>query len=110
MEKKINGGEKVMKSWIKFSLKNAGVIFIAMLMVIAGGIYSVKTMKMESMPNVDIPYIIVQVPYIGATPDQGLEDIGKPLESTLSGIKKLDNLYIEAHSNVVVGILEFEYE
>jgi HAE1 family hydrophobic/amphiphilic exporter-1 len=65
-------------------------------------------MKMESMPNVDIPYIIVQVPYIGATPDQGLEDIGKPLEETLSGIKKLDNLYIEAHSNMVVGILEFE--
>ncbi|ETI68401.1 efflux RND transporter permease subunit [Neobacillus vireti] len=96
-----------MRSWIKFSLKNAGVIFIAMLMVIAGGIYSVKTMKMESMPNVDIPYIVVQVPYIGATPDQGLEDIGKPLESALSGIKKLDNLYIEAHSNVVVGILEF---
>ncbi|WHY66636.1 efflux RND transporter permease subunit [Neobacillus sp. SuZ13] len=97
-----------MKSWIKFSLKNAGVIFIAMLMVIAGGIYSVKTMKMESMPNVDIPYIIVQVPYLGATPEQGLEDIGKPLENTLSGIKKLDNLYIEAHSNMVVGILEFE--
>ena len=97
-----------MQSWIKFSLKNAGVIFIAMLMVIVGGIYSVKTMKMESMPNVDIPYIIVQVPYVGATPEQGLEDIGKPLESTLSGIKKLDNLYIEAHSNVVVGVLEFE--
>ncbi|WP_066400543.1 efflux RND transporter permease subunit [Neobacillus mesonae] len=97
-----------MQSWIKFSLKNAGVIFIAMLMVIAGGIYSVKTMKMESMPNVDIPYIIVQVPYVGATPEQGLEDIGKPLETTLSGIKKLDNLYIEAHSNVVVGILEFD--
>ncbi|QCJ44504.1 efflux RND transporter permease subunit [Bacillus sp. S3] len=97
-----------MKSWIKLSLKNAGVIFIAMLMVVAGGIYSVKTMKMESMPNVDIPYIVVQVPYIGATPDQGLEDIGKPLEATLSGIKKLDNLYVEAHSNVVVGILEFD--
>ncbi len=96
-----------MQSWIKFSLKNAGVIFIAMLMVIAGGIYSVKTMKMESMPNVDIPYMVVQVPYIGATPEQGLEDIGKPLEETLSGIKKLDNLYIEAHSNMVVGILEF---
>ncbi|WP_066304400.1 efflux RND transporter permease subunit [Bacillus sp. FJAT-29814] len=97
-----------MQSWIKFSLKNAGVIFIAMLMVIAGGIYSVKTMKMESMPNVDIPYIIVQVPYVGATPEQGLEDIGKPMETTLSGIKKLDNLYVEAHSNVVVGILEFD--
>lgn len=50
------------KSWIKFSLKNAGVIFIAMLMIIAGGVYSIKTKKMESMPNVDIPkyHILVQ--------------------------------------------------
>ncbi|WP_251548777.1 efflux RND transporter permease subunit [Neobacillus muris] len=97
-----------MQSWIKFSLKNAGVIWIAMIMVIIGGIFSVRTMKMESMPNVDIPYMIVQVPYLGATPEQGLEDIGKPMEQTLSGLKKLDNLYIEAHSNVVVAVLEFE--
>ncbi len=96
-----------MTKWIQFSLKNAGVIFIAMLMILAGGFYSVKTMKKESMPNVDVPYMVVQVPYVGATPDQGLQDIGKPLEETLSGLKKVENLYIEAHSNVVVAIMEF---
>jgi multidrug efflux pump subunit AcrB len=95
-------------SWIKFSLKNAGVIFIAMLMILVGGLYAVKTMKMEAMPNVDIPYMVVQVPYVGATPDQGLQDIGKPMEDTLSGLQKLENLYIEAHSNVVVAIMEFD--
>ncbi|MBS4201197.1 efflux RND transporter permease subunit [Bacillus sp. FJAT-49732] len=99
-----------MSKWIKFSLRNAGVIFIAMLMVLAGGYYSVKTMKMESMPNVDIPYIIVQVPYVGATPDQALNDVGKPLEASLSGIQKLKNLYIESHSNYVFSILEFDMD
>jgi multidrug efflux pump subunit AcrB len=97
-----------MKSWIKFSLKNASVIFIAIILILAGGFYSIKKMKMESMPNVDIPYIIVQVPYVGATPEQGLEDIGKPLEETLSGLQNLDNVYIEAHSDMVVAILEFK--
>ncbi|HYK73769.1 MAG TPA: efflux RND transporter permease subunit [Pseudoneobacillus sp.] len=99
-----------MSKWINFSLRNAGVIFIAMLMVLAGGFYSVKTMKMESMPNVDIPYLIVQVPYVGATPDQALNDVGKPLEAALSGVQKLKNLYIESHSNYVLSILEFDMD
>jgi multidrug efflux pump subunit AcrB len=99
-----------LNKWIKFSLRNAGVIFIAMLMVLVGGFYSVKTMKMESMPNVDIPYVVVQVPYVGATPEQALQDVGKPLESALSGVQKVKNLYIESHSNYVLSILEFEMD
>lgn len=99
-----------MGKWINFSLRNAGVIFIAMLMVLAGGFYSVKTMKMESMPNVDIPYVIVQIPYVGATPEQALNDVGKPLETALSGVQKVKNLYIESHSNYVLSILEFEMD
>ncbi|HDX9591198.1 TPA: efflux RND transporter permease subunit [Bacillus pseudomycoides] len=99
-----------MGSWIRFSLKNVGVVFLAMIFIVVGGIYSIKTMKMEQMPNVDIPYVIIQVPYMGATPDQGLEDIGKPLETALSNIQKLDNLYIESHSNSVVAILGFDMD
>ncbi|MFD3448757.1 efflux RND transporter permease subunit [Microbacteriaceae bacterium 4G12] len=98
----------MVRSWITFSLRNAGVIFIAMLMVLAGGLYSIKTMKMEEMPNVDFPYMVVKIPYVGATPDQVLEDIGKPLEQTLSSIQKVNNLYIESHSNFVIAIMEFE--
>ncbi|MGG2134368.1 efflux RND transporter permease subunit [Bacillus sp. S2(2024)] len=95
-------------SWIRFSLKNVGVIFLAMIFIVVGGIYSIKTIEMEEMPNVDIPYMVVQVPYMGATPEQGLNDIGKPLETAFSSIQKLDNLYIEAHSNMVVAILGFD--
>jgi multidrug efflux pump subunit AcrB len=99
-----------LSKWIRFSLRNAGVVFIAMLMVLAGGYYSVKTMKMESMPNVDIPYVIVQIPYIGATPDQALTDVGKPLETVLSGLSKVKNLYIESHSNYILSIIEFNMD
>ncbi|MGG2017032.1 efflux RND transporter permease subunit [Bacillus sp. S10(2024)] len=99
-----------MGSWIHFSLKNVGVVFLAMIFIVVGGLYSIKTIEMEEMPNVNIPYMIVQVPYTGATPEQGLNDIGKPLETAFSSIQKLDNLYIEAHSNTVVAILEFDMD
>ncbi|MFD2616459.1 efflux RND transporter permease subunit [Terrilactibacillus laevilacticus] len=99
-----------MGSWIKFSLKNAAVIIIAMIFITVGGLYSIKAMKMEAMPNIDVPYLVVSIPYEGATPEQALEDIGKPLEQSLSNINKLKNLYIESHSNVAVAILEFDMD
>ncbi|TLS38450.1 efflux RND transporter permease subunit [Pseudalkalibacillus caeni] len=97
-----------MNSWVKFSLKNAGVIIIGMIMVIVGGIYSASSMKMEEMPNVDIPYMYVEVAYPGATPEQSLEDVGKPLEQGLSSLDQLNNLYIEAHNNYAFAIMEFD--
>lgn len=56
-------------SWIRFSLKNVGVVFLAMIFIAVGGLYSIKTIEMKEMPNVDIPYMVVQVPYMGATPE-----------------------------------------
>lgn len=97
-----------MNAWIKFAMKNAGVIFIAMLLVLGGGLYAKSSMKMEDMPNVDIPYVQVVIPYPGATPDQGLEDIGKPMEQALSGLKNLKNLYLTAGNDYVAATLEFD--
>ncbi|MGE6259182.1 hypothetical protein ACQKCU_14955 [Heyndrickxia sporothermodurans] len=40
------------KSWIKFSLKNAGVIFIAMLMIIAGVLRGLERFQyLETLKN-----------------------------------------------------------
>jgi len=99
-----------MNAWIKFSMKNAGVIFIAMLMILAGGLYSKMNMKMEEMPNVDIPYLNVVVIYPGATPDQALEDVGKPLEQALSSIKGLKTQYVSSGNDYVAATLEFEMD
>jgi multidrug efflux pump subunit AcrB len=97
-----------LKPLIKFSMKNAGLVIMAILLILGGGIYSVREMKMESLPNVDIPYMNVSVVYPGATPDQVLEDVAKPLEQQLSGIKGLKNLYVTAGNNYGNVFMEFE--
>ena len=96
-----------MNSLIRFSMKNVGVIFLAMIAILAGGLYSSLTMKMEAMPNVDIPYLSAIVVYPGATPEQALEDVGKPMEQALSGLKNVKNLYVSAGTDYVSATLEF---
>lgn len=105
-----NGRENVVEKWIRFAMKNTGAMILAIIMILAGGFYSASTMKLEEMPNVDIPYLSVAVVYPGATPDQALTDVGKPLEQSLAGIDGLENLYITARSNVVAAMLEFDLE
>lgn len=96
-----------MNSIIRFSMKNVGVIFLAMITILAGGLYSSFTMKMEEMPNVDIPYLSAIIVYPGATPEQVLEDVGKPMEQAFSGLKNVKNLYVSAGSDYVAVTLEF---
>ncbi|HBP65121.1 MAG TPA: acriflavin resistance protein, partial [Desulfosporosinus sp.] len=96
-----------MNSFIRFSMKNVGVIFLAMIAILAAGFYSSLTMKMEDMPNVDIPYLSVVVVYPGATPEQALEDVGKPIEQAFSSLKNVKNLYISSGSDYTAATLEF---
>jgi len=88
-------------------MKNVGVIFLAMIAILAAGLYSSFTMKMEEMPNVDIPYLSVVVVYPGATPEQALEDVGKPIEQAFSTLKNVKNLYISSGSDYTSATLEF---
>ena len=89
-------------------MKNAGLVFIAILMIFAGGFYSVANMKMESLPNVDIPYLNVSIVYPGATPEQVLRDVATPLEDQLSTVKDVKNLYVTSVANAAYATLEFE--
>jgi multidrug efflux pump subunit AcrB len=88
-------------------MKNAVAIFILIIMLVGGGIYSIMQMKMEKYPQVDIPYLHLSIYYPGASPEQVMEDIGYPLEQQLSNIKGLSNLYSGANPNVFYATMGF---
>ncbi|MDP4164340.1 MAG: efflux RND transporter permease subunit, partial [Bacillota bacterium] len=96
-----------MKFFTKFSLRNVGLIFIAIALIFGGGLYALSNMKLEQYPNVDVPYLSLNVVYPGATPSQVSEDVGKPLEDELSKLSGLNNLYVISSANNANVIMEF---
>ncbi|MDP4171683.1 MAG: efflux RND transporter permease subunit, partial [Bacillota bacterium] len=96
-----------MKFFTKFSLRNVGLIFIAIALIFGGGLYALSNMKLEQYPNVDVPYLSLNVVYPGATPSQVSEDVGKPLEDELSKLSGLNNLYVISSANSANVIMEF---
>ncbi|OMP67014.1 efflux RND transporter permease subunit [Domibacillus epiphyticus] len=98
----------MMRSIIRFSMKNAVALCLAMLLIVAGGIYSLREINIEKYPNVDIPYITVVMPYPGASPEQSMKDLGEPAEKELMNIEGVENVYTDGVANAAYVTLEFD--
>jgi len=65
------------------------MVFVSLVMI--GGI-SARLIPMELFPELDLPFIFVQIPYSGSTPEEVERQITRPVEevlATVSGIKQM---------------------
>lgn len=97
-----------MKLLIQFSMKNALVLFLIILLIISGGIYSLKEMNMEKYPKVNIPYLTVIIPYPGASPEQSMNDIGEKMEREFLNLEGAKNVYTDGVANAAYSTIEFD--
>jgi HAE1 family hydrophobic/amphiphilic exporter-1 len=98
----------MLKSIIRFSMKNTVALFLIVLLIIAGGIYSLREINIEKYPNVDIPYLTVVIAYPGASPEQSMNDIGEPIEREFLNIEGVKNIYTDGVANAIYSTLEFD--
>lgn len=66
-------------------------------------------MKMESIPDISIPYLIVMDVYPGATPQQVMDEISIPMEKAVEGLEDVKNVFSSSSSSVSQLQIEYEY-
>jgi hydrophobe/amphiphile efflux-1 (HAE1) family protein len=95
--------------WItKTSINNPVFATMVMVGLMVLGLFSYRSLGVESMPNVELPFAWVEVQYPGASPEQVENDITRPMEdaiNTVSGIKTIRSNSWEGRSGIS---LEFE--
>ncbi|GAA3411717.1 efflux RND transporter permease subunit [Paenibacillus hodogayensis] len=90
-----------------FSMKNIAAVIILVLLLTVGGIYSAGTLKVESMPDISFPVVMVNTQY-NAPPQDVLDQVTKPLEKSLTGVKGLKNLTSSSADNYSQIVVELE--
>ncbi|RDW17268.1 efflux RND transporter permease subunit [Oceanobacillus chungangensis] len=98
----------MLKSIIRFSMKNGVALLLVVLLMVAGGIYALKEINIEKYPSVDIPYLTIVIPYPGASPGQSMKEIGEPVERELLNLDGVENVYTDGVANAVYATLEFD--
>jgi HAE1 family hydrophobic/amphiphilic exporter-1 len=89
----------------EFALRRPVTIIMVFLSLVAIGLVSVRLLPLEYFPAVDVPFIAIQIPYQGSTPEEVEREITRPVEevlATLSGIKRLDSRSSDSGANFEV--------
>ena len=89
----------------EFALRRPVTIIMVFLSLVSIGLVSARLLPLEFFPAVDVPFIAIQVPYQGSTPEEVEREITRPVEevlATLSGIKRLDSRSSESGSNIEI--------
>lgn len=92
--------------WItKVSIRHPVFATMVMVGLMVLGLFSYRTLGVESMPNVDLPFAWVETQYPGASPEQVENDVTRPIEeviNTVSGVKTIRSNSWEGRSGVSV--------
>ena len=90
--------------WItKTSIQNPVFATMVIVGLMVLGLFSYRSLSLEAMPNVEIPFAWVEVQYPGAAPAQVENDITRPLEdaiNTVGGIKSIRSNSWEGRAGV----------
>jgi HAE1 family hydrophobic/amphiphilic exporter-1 len=73
------------------------------------GVIASRLLPIEYFPDLDAPFIYVDIPYPGSTPEENERQITKPAEevvATISGIKRMNS---ESHSGGSGIFVEFDW-
>lgn len=82
------------------------MIFVCFIVL---GIISARLLPMEYFPDLDAPFIFIEIPYPGSTPEEIERQITRPAEeviATISGFKRMES---NSHTNGAWIRLEFEW-
>jgi HAE1 family hydrophobic/amphiphilic exporter-1 len=79
----------------RFAMDRPVTIVMIFVSMIAVGLVASRLLPLEYFPAVDVPFIILDMPYEGSTPEEVEREITRPAEeviATLSGIKRLESI------------------
>ena len=94
---------------IKIALKKRWVTLLLVALVTAGSIYATLSIKLELIPDIQLPYITVTTSYPGKLPEEVQEKVTKPIENAIASVE--NPKYIESTSaqGFSLFLVEFEY-
>ncbi|MBE6182994.1 efflux RND transporter permease subunit [Heyndrickxia ginsengihumi] len=98
-----------MKHIINFCLNNKFAIWLMTLIVACAGIYAGTNMKLETIPNINTPVIMISTTYTGATPQEIEDKVTAPIEQGIKNLSGVQNVTTTSTQNNSSIQIEYDY-
>ncbi|MBL4871762.1 MAG: efflux RND transporter permease subunit [Robiginitomaculum sp.] len=96
-----------MNPLVQAALARSRTTLLILFVALATGLAAYISIPKDGDPDVQIPFIMVNVVHIGTSPEDAERLLGRPLEHQLLGLEGLVNMQVFAVESMVAVILEF---
>ena len=91
------------------ALGRRSVTLLAIILVLAAGVFTYRTLQVELFPDVDLPLVSVVAFYPSANPESVARDVAEPIERAISNVPGLDRIESVSTENRAVVVASFEF-
>src|SRR5512132_3918007 len=89
----------------RISIKNPVFATMVMVGITVLGVFSYNRLRVEQMPDVSLPFVMIMTAYPGASPEAVENDVTKPIEyavNQVAGVKRMFSNSREGSSQVFI--------
>ncbi|MXY20055.1 MAG: efflux RND transporter permease subunit [Dehalococcoidia bacterium] len=96
--------------WItKTALNRRTVTVLAIVLVLAAGVFTYRTLPVELFPEIEFPLVTVTTFYPSANPESVARDVTAPIENVMSGLDGLEGVQSFSSENRSIILANFEF-
>ncbi len=99
-----------MERIIAWFVDNPVAANLLMLIFLAGGTISLLKMHQEEFPNIDTDIVQIQVPYLGAAPEEVEQGVCIRIEEAIEGIQGIDKIHTISAEGACIAMIELDGE
>ena len=93
-----------------WSIRNPIPSLMLFVLLTLGGLFAFQQMKVQNMPDVDMPMVNVVASLPGATPGQLENDVARKLENSLATVQGVKHITTRVVDGSVTIMVEFRLE
>lgn len=94
----------------RFSLKRPVSTLLVVLALVVFGFSSLTTLRLELMPDMDMPIMLVMTAYPGADPESVDTLVTSEIEGDVSSLSGVDSVTSMSRENVSIVLLQYDYD
>src|SRR5687768_374184 len=92
-----------------FSIKRPVATIVLILAMMCMGLLALSKLRVNQNPDVEIPFIIVNIPYPGASPDTVEREIVNRIEKSFQSISGVSDINANANEGGANFFIEFSF-
>ncbi len=93
----------------KFSVKKPVTITMMILIVIVLGVVSLSKLQIDLLPQMELPYVMVQTSYQGAGPEEIENLVTKPLEQSVATVENIEGVMSYSNEGSSIVLMQFAF-